>query len=169
MSPVQIILAPLLVLLPSVVPLDPIGEPTGAATDISQGFRIEPGEQVRIEQRLTIRISPRGPIMREPEPFFDEQDSFPHLEERHMGKCLPISEIAGVQVGEENRLLLFMRDHKIVSLSLERACLARDFYSGFYVERNGDGMICVDRDQLHARSGANCTISKMRRLVEVRE
>ena len=36
----------------------------------------------------------------------------------------------------------------MVSAALERSCSARDFYSGFYVERNADGQICVKRDTL---------------------
>ena len=53
-----------------------------------------------------------------------------------MDRCVPISGISGVQTGNGNRLLLFLRDQRIISVNLERACRARDFYSGFYIERN---------------------------------
>ena len=69
-------------------------------------------------------------------------------------------------MGEDNRLILFMRDRRIVSAELERACHARDFYAGFYVARNTDGMICTGRDKLQSRAGMNCAVSRLRQLVE---
>lgn len=125
--------------------------------------------QVRIEQQVTIRIAPRAPVLR-PQlftPFPDDEDGGPRFVERKMGKCLPLGGIVGVQDGGKNRLILFLRDRRIVSATLEKACRARDFYSGFYVAKNDDGMLCVDRDQLQARSGANCQLSGIRQLVEV--
>lgn len=82
-----------------------------------------------------------------------------------MADCLQVSEISGVQTGSGNRLLLFLDDRRIVSLGLERSCRARDFYSGFYVERRDDGKLCVNRDRLHSRSGAKCEVERMRELV----
>jgi hypothetical protein len=73
--------------------------------------------------------------------------------------------IAGVQSAQGNRLLLFMRDQHIISAVLEKACRARDFYSGFYIERSPDGLICVNRDKLQSRSGSNCRIAKLRALI----
>jgi hypothetical protein len=54
----------------------------------------------------------------------------------------------------------------VVSASLERSCSARDYYSGFYIERNSDGQICVRRDSLLSRSGANCKLTRLRQLVD---
>ena len=93
----------------------------------------------------------------------------PRFEERRIGKCLPVSGIAGVQTNGEEGLLLYLRDRRMVSASLERSCRSRDFYSGFYVARNGDGRLCVDRDSLQSRSGANCKLTRIRELVEIRE
>lgn len=123
--------------------------------------------QVRIEQRITIRIAPRRPVQ-PPEAAFarSKRSNPPTLRERHMGKCVPVAAVAGVQVTTDNRLLLFLRDSRVVSASLERACRARDFYSGFYLERHSDGKLCVDRDTLLSRSGANCKLSRLRQLVE---
>ena len=90
----------------------------------------------------------------------------PRFVERKIGKCLPVASIAGVQADRENRLLLFMRDRRIVSAALERACRAQDFYSGFYMSRTGDGQLCVDRDSLQSRSGANCKLTRIRQLIE---
>lgn len=86
-----------------------------------------------------------------------------------MGKCIPIREIGGVQVQSGNRLMLFMRDRRIVGATLEKGCRARDFYSGFYVERGDDGLICSGRDILQSRSGTKCELRKLHRLVPVRD
>jgi len=53
-----------------------------------------------------------------------------------MGRCVAVQRIAGVGTSNENRLLLFMSDRRIVSARLEKSCKPEDFYSGFYVERN---------------------------------
>lgn len=126
--------------------------------------------QVRIEQRMTIRIAPR-PAPSRPDLLFylPDDEVAPRFMERKMGKCLAVSGIAGVQSGGGSRLILFMRDRRIVSASLERACRARDFYSGFYLSQSEDGRLCVDRDTLLSRSGANCKLTRLRQLVEVDE
>lgn len=134
---------------------------------VTQGFRPESANQVRIEQRITIRIAPRaGPPPAPMRPFMMDMPDRPRIAERHAGKCLPISGIAGVQVGRDNRLMAFLRDRRVISLGLEKGCRAQDFYSGFYVERSSDGQLCVDRDRLQSRSGANCALTRLRQLVE---
>lgn len=124
--------------------------------------------QVRIQQQFSIRISPGPPV---PPPVFvlenDQDDRPTKLEERSMGKCLPASAIVSVQSAPRNRLLFFLRDSRVVTAGLDKACHAHDFYSGFYVERNADGQICIERDKIHARSGANCLIHDLHALVEV--
>lgn len=133
---------------------------------------VRPGEraQVRIEQRITIRIAPRRSA--------SEQDllaalpqgarATAHIEERKMGSCLSAQNIVGVQTTQDNKLLLFMRDRRIISAALEKACSSRDFYSGFYIERHEDGQLCVKRDKIHSRAGAKCELSQLRQLVAVR-
>jgi hypothetical protein len=121
--------------------------------------------QVRIEQHFSIRISPGGPMM-PPDMMDDLMDERPErFGERPMGRCFAAGAIAGVQSAEGNRLLIFMRDQHIISAVLEKMCRARDFYSGFYIERSPDGMICAGRDKLQSRSGANCRIARLRALV----
>lgn len=121
--------------------------------------------QVRIEQRVTIRIAPRDPSIRPSMLAEMAPASAPsRIAERKMGKCVPVSGIAAVQP-DAGRLLLFMRDQRLVAASLEKACSARDFYKGFYLERTGDGLLCIKRDKLHSRAGASCELSKMRQLV----
>lgn len=122
--------------------------------------------QVRIEQRVVVRIAPREPSARQDlMAELPRASAPPQFQERKMEKCVSVQNIAGVQTGSGNQLMLYLRDRRIVSARLEKACLARDFYSGFYLEKNKDGMLCVDRDKLQSRAGANCELKRMRELV----
>ena len=141
-----------------------------AANPLQELLNSHRANQVRIERRVTIRISPvrqgnRNNLLA----TLPRQGVARTFEERKMDDCVPVSGIAGVQTGNGNRLLLFLNDQRIVSLNLERGCRARDFYSGFYIERNEDGRLCVKRDQLQSRSGTKCEVAGMRRLVAVDE
>lgn len=137
---------------------------------VAESFRARPANQVRIDQELTIRINPRPqPVRRNMLMDLPERQVGPRFHERKIGKCVAASGIAGVQPDGGNRLLLFMRDHRIVSAELERACRSRDFYSGFYLSRSTDGRLCIDRDTLLSRSGANCKLTRIRQLVEIDE
>ena len=198
MSFVSALLAPLAMLLPAAGAVDAGGEvielpvaetvpsrltlpvdsaapafdPAGSMVfqTFSQSFQVPAENQVRIEQRVTIRVTPRS-APPPPNMLVDMPGRMPppRTHERDIGRCLPISGIAGVQVSGDDRLILFMRDRRIVSAALERACSARDFYSGFYVERNSDGQMCVKRDTLRSRSGANCRLSRIRQIIEPNE
>ena len=124
----------------------------------------DPPHQVRIEQHMTIRISPGMP----PDVILDMREDVanPRYVERGMSRCVALGGIAAVQGGEANRLILFMRDQKIVSATLEKACDPRDFYSGFYLTPQPDGMLCANRDTLQSRSGAHCRVRRLRALVD---
>lgn len=128
-------------------------------------------EQVRVEQRVTIRISPRAaPMPMMPSAFMDSSEldaGGSHIVERKMGKCLALSAIAGVSPGPKNKLVLLLRDSRVVSASLDKSCTGRDFYSGFLVARNADGMVCTGRDELLARSGSKCKVNGFKQLIEV--
>lgn len=149
----------------SVLPSVPSG-----VSPLSAFHEAQVTHQVRIERRVTIRISP----YRQASPNsllaqLPQRGVATTFREREMSGCVPVSGIAGVQTGNGNRLLLFLRDQRIISLNLERACRARDFYSGFYIERNKDGQLCIERDELQSRSGARCEVEQMRQLVAVEE
>ncbi|RDC60208.1 hypothetical protein HME9302_01408 [Alteripontixanthobacter maritimus] len=126
--------------------------------------------QIRIQRRVIVRISPRRSTGRRD---LDAQSAQPvnqtRLRQQKMGKCLPVTSIAGVQPGNDNKLVLFLRNRGLVGVHLDKACRARDFYSGFYVERNSDGLVCAGRDMLQSRSGAKCDVAEMVRLVAVRQ
>lgn len=181
MHPSLALLAPLALIIPTAggneaMPnAELLPQPAPVSVAVGEALEaVDPAEQpvvnqVRIEQRVTIRIAPRDPSIRpsmlaEMAPDFAAQ----RIMERKMGKCVPVSGIAAVQP-DGSRLLLFMRDQRLVSASLEKTCSARDFYKGFYLERTGDGLLCVERDKLHSRAGASCEISKMRQLVAIED
>ena len=161
------------------IPVDSYAKPTAPAPAetacpegstfavVANRFRAQDAHQVRIEQQITIRISPRPQPMR-PNMLMDlpNREVGPKFLERKVGKCVKVAGIAGVQPDQGNRLLLYMRDQRIISAELERACRSRDFYSGFYLSRSSDGQLCVDRDMLLSRSGANCRLTQIRQLVE---
>jgi hypothetical protein len=137
---------------------------------VAHGFQPDTANQVRIEQSLRIRIAPH-PRASAPQVRPDMLVGIPQraigssFDERRIGLCLPIRSIAGVQPNGGNDLILYLRDRRMVRAQLERSCRARDFYSGFYIA-GGDGRLCVDRDMLQSRSGANCKISEIRQLIE---
>ena len=174
--------APLALLLPAPVApegdaaaLWPEGEASGEPLKVAntaigwwiiESFVSTPVQrQVRIEQRVTIRISPlttspRQSLMPEAPPI-----NLRLMEERDAGKCVPLRSIRAVQSASNNRLLLHMRDRAVMSLRLTKTCRAQDFYSGFYIEPRADGMLCVDRDVLRSRTGSNCEFTEINRLV----
>ena len=125
-----------------------------------------PWHQVRIEQHIIIRIAPgySGPWRDAPPPPPMPQQP-DHFRRRPMPPCMAVAAIAGVRPMEGNRLMLFMRDRRLVGAELARHCSARDFYQGFYVSANGDGLLCAGRDTIHSRSGATCAIAKVHELV----
>jgi hypothetical protein len=124
--------------------------------------------QVRIEQRVIVRIAPSSPrtVARSMDRIARDTDRF---EEERIGDCVPIGSIAAVQPANNNRLLLFMRDRRVLSAALERSCNSEDYYLGFYVERSGDGQLCSRRDKLQSRAGASCRFTRLSRLVAERE
>jgi hypothetical protein len=125
--------------------------------------------QVRIEQRIIIRVPrqslsrsslmPMAPPRRMPAP------EPPRFDRRKVGKCVAMRDVTGVRVIDDDMLVLFMRDQRMIEAELEKSCSAREFYQGFYMERSGDGRLCVDRDLLQARSGSKCEVNKLRQLV----
>lgn len=132
--------------------------------------RASVARQVRIEQRVTVRIAPQPFAARQNlPPDLPQPPSTPRFKEGGKEKCVPLEGIAGVQTGNGNRLVLYLRDRRMFSLNLEKSCRARDFYSGFYVEKNKDGRLCVDRDKLQSRTGARCEVDTMRKLVAARD
>jgi hypothetical protein len=135
---------------------------------VIRSFEPDSAWQVHIEQRMTIRIAPRAamPVQRDMFVAPPPKSIGPRFSERKIGNCLPIAAIAGVEPNGPNNLILFLRDRRMINARLERSCLARSFYSGFYLSHSSDGNICVDRDTLLSRSGTACKLSRIRQLVD---
>jgi len=126
--------------------------------------------QVRYQQRVFIRISPRGySSRRNMLAQLPVRQRTTRYKERKPERCVRVERISGVETGSGNRLLLFLENADILSVNLEKACRARDFYSGFYVEPNEDGQICAARDTLQSRNGARCDIERMMELVAIED
>lgn len=137
---------------------------------IALPFDIGPAYQVRLERRVILRVSPRRtPIRRNLAATLPPTTRAPRFIETEMDECVSVSGIAAVQPARGSRLLFHMRDRTLVAADLEKSCSSSHFYSGFYVESNEDGRICIDRDKLQSRSGAKCQLSDMNRLVRVED
>ncbi|UIP08156.1 hypothetical protein LY632_07115 [Erythrobacter sp. SDW2] len=173
--------APVALLLPAVMTdsegdARQLGSPEAATRPVSENelwtaFRPWETErlpqQVRIQQRVVIRISPARPRS-------GSIDEVPRVVpsrvvERKMGKCVAMNDIVAFQTGATNKLILFLRNRQMISAELEKACAARDFYSGFYVEPSKDGNLCIKREQLQSRNGTKCEIAKFARLEAARD
>jgi hypothetical protein len=115
----------------------------------------EMGWQVRVEQRVIIRIPSR--------PATPAGGSKPvSYKEAKIGKCLMMDRLVASRPGPKNSLELATRDGVVIRAYLDDACLAREFYAGAYMERPADGKLCVNRDLVHARTGAKCEIDRFR-------
>jgi hypothetical protein len=115
--------------------------------------------QVRKDQRVIIRIPPKTA------PAGGKKSDPVKYKEEKIGKCLLLDRLIGSRPGPKESLEILTRDGNVIRAYLGDGCLAREFYAGAYVERSADGKLCVDRDLLHARTGAQCEIDKFRLLV----
>ncbi len=182
MTTFSVFLAPLALLLPGASPpphdaADPqlveVGDDAAPVATLPPGWfalgaMLRPiANQVRIEQRVILRISPRAPEMQSMVSEMRRRAPNMHWEERKTGGCLPMTSLVGVRIGGEDQLVLYTRDRSMFRARLGDACSAREFYSGFYVEPNRDGKLCINRDRLQSRSGASCELSGLSRLVPV--
>jgi uncharacterized protein YcaQ len=81
-------------------------------------------------------------------------------------KCVPARAILGASTPSESSVDLVLRDRSRVRAQLDSSCPALDYYYGFYVRPNADGMICADRDSIRSRVGGECGIERFRALQE---
>lgn len=156
------------------VPMGPMSRPASPDAlriqPLNDAFRPATAEQVSIEQRVTVRVVPRPAPPPMAAAMFDQDgpgSGRTRYIERKAGKCVAISAIGGVQPVGSSKILLIMRDDRLFTAELEKGCKARDYYSGFLVAKNSDGMICTGRDELRSRSGTTCQVSGFRQIVEL--
>lgn len=120
--------------------------------------------QVRIDQRVIIRLPSQAVAPANVAAARKQAPAIKYKEEK-IGKCLWIDKLAGSRPGPDRTLDIATRDGVLIRAYLGDGCLAREFYAGAYLERPYDGKLCVDRDMLHARTGAKCEVDKFRLLV----
>ena len=120
--------------------------------------------QVRFDQRVIVRFPAPGSI---PAAMGTQRQSVGNIryKEKKIGKCLLVNRLGGSRPGPDRSLDLVTRDGILIRAYLGDGCLAREFYAGAYMERSYDGKLCVNRDLLHARTGAKCDIDKFRLLI----
>ncbi|MEN7536027.1 hypothetical protein [Aurantiacibacter flavus] len=129
----------------------------------------EKAQQVRIERRVVIRISPSRATSARLMAELPRRTMRTRFQEADHADCLPLDQLMSVQPMGDDRLLLITQDRRLLSAGLDRSCSAQAFYAGFYVERSEDGRLCVNRDELQSRAGDTCRISSLSRLVAVRD
>jgi hypothetical protein len=114
--------------------------------------------QLTIHQRIVIRI-PRldaRPPMPMPEPM--------RWSEKKGPKCVPMDTLGGAMVTSADSIDLLTTEGDRIRARLGDDCPALDFYSGLYLKRTADGMLCAKRDVLRSRSGSACAITGFKRL-----
>ena len=121
-------------------------------------------DQVRIDQRVIVRFPAPDSV---PATVGAQRQSVAKIKykEKKIGKCLWLNKLGGSRPGPDRSLDLVTRDGILIRAYLGDGCLAREFYAGAYMERSYDGKLCVNRDLLHARTGAKCDIDKFRLLI----
>ncbi len=131
-----------------------------ARIQLSQGWY-----QVRVQQRVIIRV-PRQRTTPAAIQMGSKRRSV-KLTEVKTGKCLWMNQLAGSRPGKgkKQNLELVTKNGQMFRAYLGDGCLAREFYAGAYMEKSLDGKLCIDRDMVHARTGAKCEIDKFRRVV----
>ena len=82
-------------------------------------------------------------------------------------KCVPARSIAGATLVGRSSVDLILRNRQRVRAKLESSCPALDYYYGFYITPNPDGMVCEDRDNIRSRMGGACEIDRFRSLEPV--
>ena len=121
-------------------------------------------DQVRVDQRIIVRLPSTAAV---PAMVGAQRQSVSKVKykEQKIGKCLWVNKLGGSRPGPNRTLDLITREGVLIRAYLGDGCLAREFYAGAYMERSQDGKLCVDRDLLHARTGAKCEVDKFRLLI----
>ncbi|MCW2388423.1 hypothetical protein M2333_001469 [Sphingobium sp. B11D3B] len=133
-----------------------------AGPELSRMVRMEQVQlaQLSIEQRVIIRIPtmPAQPRTAAPAPPVIQ------WKEGRGPRCLPLNLIRAAVVTHADGVTMVVSNTERYRAHLGRACRAADFYSGFYISPDKDGVLCAGRDMLHARNGSACEIERFSRL-----
>jgi len=122
--------------------------------------------QVTVHQRIIIRV-PRMPLYPPGrQPIANVRPM--RWVEKDGPKCVPVDTFAAATITETDSVDLVVRGGGRLRAKLGDDCPALDFYSGFYLKRTDDGMICAKRDSIRSRSGGTCPIAAFKHLVPAR-
>jgi hypothetical protein len=138
------------------------------SSNLMSGSTIETGNvafQVRVQPRVIIRIPRQTAVSTNVGSNSAGKIAAVRYKETKIGKCVVMNRLVGSRPGVKESLDLVTRDGALIRAYLGHGCRAREFYAGAYMERALDGKLCVDRDLLHARTGAKCEVDKFRLLV----
>ena len=142
-------------LLPALLlaPILPAAAGPAAADDVQLA-------QLTIRERIVIRV-PRL----SPDPVAAPAPPTPIRWRESKGPaCVPLARMAGAMIASPRQVDLVLLGNQRVRAVLDGACQPLDFYSGFYIRPNADGMACAGRDSIRVRSGASCDIARFRTL-----
>jgi len=113
--------------------------------------------QLEVRQQIIVRVPARpGSPAPQGRPIDWKEEKGP--------KCVPARHIVGATLLGRNSVDLVFRNNSRVRAKLEKSCPALDYYHGFYITPNSDGMICADRDAIRSRMGGECEIERFRSL-----
>lgn len=147
--------------------LPKINTSSGVSDAFVPEVRAAPARQVKIEQRVIIRIAParRSAAPNSLVPRTTRTANVTLVKDGATA-CVAQEKIrSGRPTGKG--LVLFLKNREMVGLELERSCRTEAFYSGFFVERTKDGLLCRARDKVHSRAGTKCAIRSIDRLTPV--
>lgn len=113
--------------------------------------------RVIIREQIVVRIT-RGPASAA------VAGAAADWKERKGPKCVPARALVGAALSSSNSVDFLLRDGARVRARLQSKCPALDYYHGFYISPNADGMVCADRDAIRSRVGGQCGIDKFRAL-----
>ena len=127
---------------------------SGSAVALGEDVQVA---QLWIRERLTIRVPrlspPPAPL---PAPV--------RWREKKGPDCVPVARMAGAMIAAPRLVDLVLIGGDRVRAVLDGACQPLDYYSGFYIRPNTDGLACAGRDSIRVRSGAACGIARFRTL-----
>lgn len=122
------------------------------------------GERVDHAQ-LTIRQRMERVIVRIRTPRSAAPAPAQRWKEKKGPRCMATDAIAGAAVTQGDAVDFVLKGGTRLRAHLEDDCPALDYYGGFYLAPTADRKICADRDSIHARSGGECEITRLRTLV----
>jgi uncharacterized protein YcaQ len=111
--------------------------------------------QVIVREQIVVRVPVR---------LRDAPDPAIRWKEKKGPKCVPARQVIAAALISPGSVDLILRDRSRLRAKLDSSCPALDYYYGFYVTPNPDGMICADRDVIRSRMGGECGIDKFRTL-----